>query len=86
MKTQSPDTHPDMERLQIELFRKAGPERRVQIALSLSQQLMALTKRTIREMHPDTSEVEKGLIFVSLVYGQDLANRVRSYLQERGEI
>ena len=81
MKTQSPDTHPDIERIQIELFRQATPERRVQIALSLSQQLMALSKRAIREAHPDASEVEVGLLFVALVYGQDLADRVRAYLQ-----
>lgn len=81
---QSPDTSPDIERLQIELFRDATPERRVQIALSLSQQLMALSRRAIREAYPQATEEEVGLMFVAFNYGQDLADRVREYLKSRG--
>lgn len=83
MKTQSPDTRNDAEHMQIELFRCASPERRAQIALSLSQQLMALSRRAIREAHPEAREEEVGLMFVALNYGQELADRVREYLNLR---
>lgn len=35
--TQSRDTHPEIERVQIELLRQAGPQRRLTLGLSLSE-------------------------------------------------
>jgi hypothetical protein len=83
MKAHSLDTHPDVERAQVELFRRATPERRAQIALSLSQQLMALSRRAIREAHPKATEEEVALMFVAFTYGAGLADRVREYLKSR---
>jgi len=37
------DTHPDGERVQIELLRKAGPEHRVAMAYALADQVMAMS-------------------------------------------
>ncbi len=83
LRTQSSDTHPDVERVQIELFRQATPERRAQIALSLSQQMLALSRRAIREVHPNASEEEVDLLFVARAYGQELADRVREYIEKK---
>jgi hypothetical protein len=42
MRTQSPDTHPEAERVQIELLRKAGPARRLELGLSFSHDALRL--------------------------------------------
>ena len=83
MKTQSPDTQPEVEQIQIELFRKAGSVRRFNLARSLSQTAIELSRRAIRRQHPDASEEEVRLIWVALHYGQDLADRLRADLERR---
>jgi hypothetical protein len=79
-RTQSPDTHPEAERVQLELFRRASPARRVQLALSLSDAAIALSRRAISRQDPAASAQEVGLRFVALHYGDDLAARLRAYL------
>ncbi len=83
MRTQSRDTHPEVERVQIELLRKAGVARRFSLARSLSQTVIQLSRRAIRESHPDASEEELALIFVELNYGKELAERLRADLARR---
>ena len=83
MKTQSEDTHPEAERVQIELLRKATPAQRAQLALSLSETTIKLARRAIRRANPGASEEEVGLIFVEVHYGKELADRVRAYLERR---
>jgi hypothetical protein len=83
MKTQSSDTHPDAERVQIELLRRATVGQRAEIAIALSQTVIELSRRAIRRAHPDASEQEVGLMFVALHYGQDLADRVRAYIDRQ---
>jgi hypothetical protein len=83
VRTQSEDTHPDAERVQIELLRKATPAQRAQLALSLSETTIKLARRAIRRANPDASEEEVGLIFVEVHYGKELADRVRAYLAKR---
>lgn len=83
MKTQSSDTHPEVERLQIELLHKAGMTRRLQLGLELSGEALEIAQRAIRRAHPDVSELEAKLIFVEVTYGKDLADRVRAHLAKR---
>ena len=83
MRTQSEDTNPEVERLQIELLRKAGMARRLQLGLELSGEALEMAQRGIRRANPDASELEVKLIFVEVTYGKDLADRVRAYLQKR---
>ena len=83
MKTQSPDTHPTIEQIQIELLRKIGPARRLELALSLSQSALELAREGIRKANPNASEEEIGLIFVEVTYGKELADRVRNYLARK---
>jgi hypothetical protein len=85
MKTQSRDTHPAIEQIQIELLRKTSPARRLELALSLSQSAIELTREGIRKANPDASKEEIGLIFVEVTYGKELADRVRNYLARRRE-
>jgi hypothetical protein len=77
------DTHPDAERVQIDLLRQATPERRAALALSLSQHVAYLARQAIRRVNPGASETEIDLQYVALHYGQDLADRLRAYLDTR---
>ena len=83
MKTQSSDTSPEVERVQIELLRKAGKTRRLQLGLELSGEALEMAQRAIRRSHPDISELDAKLLFVEVTYGKDLADRVRSQLAKR---
>ena len=83
MKTQSEDTSPEVERVQIELLRKAGKTRRLQLGLELSGEALEMAQRAIRRSHPDISELDAKLLFVEVTYGKDLADRVRSQLAKR---
>ncbi len=83
MATQSRDTHPEAERIQIELLRKAGPQRRLELGIAFSQEAMAIARQGIARAHPHLSEEEQKLLFVEVTYGKDLADRVRAYLTRR---
>ena len=84
MNTGLSDTHPDAERVQIELLRKATIAQRVRLTRSLSSMAMQLAWRAIEEANPGASEHEIALIFVAVHHGQDLANRLRADFVRRG--
>ena len=83
MRTQSEDTSPEMERVQIELIRKASPARRFAIMEAWSQLLMEANKQHIRKDYPGASEEEISLIFVARHYGQALADGLRADMTRR---
>lgn len=80
MKTQSPDTTVEAERVQIALFRASTLERRIALALSLSKTVLSLSRTAIRQAHPDVTEEEVDLLFIEYQYGEKLARQVRAYL------
>ncbi len=78
------DTDPRAAAVQLELLRQAGPERRAAIAGRLSDEVIRLSRRALREQSsPDVDELEVKLRWVELHYGADLAPRVRAYLAAR---
>ncbi len=79
MKTQSTDTHPNAEKVVISLMRKASPAKKFSQVRSLSQTMMQLSRRAIARANPNWDEQEINLLFVSLHYGKDLADRLREY-------
>ncbi|WIG61436.1 MAG: hypothetical protein OJF49_004184 [Ktedonobacterales bacterium] len=83
MKTQSPDTTPEAERVQIELLRRASPARRLELAMSLSQWVLQLSWQGIRELHPEFDEHEVRLASLASRYVLPLAERVRISLLGR---
>lgn len=80
MKTQSRDTHPDAERVQIELLRRATVAQRFRLVRSLSHTAMQLAWRAIERANPDASEDELRVKFITIHHGQELGERVRAYL------
>ena len=83
MLTQSIDTHTAAERVQISLIRQASVARRISLARSLSQTAIQLSRRAILRCNPELSEQELNLAFVVHHYGNDLADRLRKYLEEK---
>jgi hypothetical protein len=83
MLARSADTDPEAERVQIDLLRRAGPTRRVQMALTLSAQVIGLARLALRRASPGSTDAEIDLEFVARYYGPDLADDLRRYLQAR---
>lgn len=83
MFTQSHDTRPEAERVQIELLSRATTERRLELGLSLSQEAILIARRAIIHANPLASEEDQKLLFVEITYGKEVADRVRAYLVER---
>ena len=83
MITQSSDTDPQAERVQIELLRAASVSERISLVRSLSQTVMTLSRRAIQRVNPSMSERELDLAFVAYHYGEDLAERLRQYLRRK---
>ncbi len=77
------DTDPETERVHLDLLRRAGPARRLQLALSLSRTVMSLSRGGIARIHEGASPEELGLRFVAVHYGAELANALRADLLSR---
>ncbi len=83
MRTQSMDTSPEAERVQIELIRKASVTKRFTIMQSWSQFIIEANRQAIRKANPKASEEEIALIFVARNYGQALADGLQADLARR---
>jgi len=83
MISQSPDTAPEAEKIQIELIRKSSISRRISIVRSLSQTVIYLSRRAIKRAKPFLSERELDIAFVANHYGEELAERLRLYLEQK---
>src|SRR5260370_31228355 len=83
MRTQSEDTSPEIERVQIELIRKASPAKIFNLVRSMSQTMMQASRENIQRLHPGASKEELTLIFIELYYGKELANFVRAKMERR---
>jgi len=86
MITQSLDTHPEAEKVQISLIQKAGIARRIGIARSLSQTAMLLSRRAISRANPQLSEQELNLVIVAHNYGSEIADRLGNYLKRKNVV
>src|SRR5258707_11314506 len=84
MRTQSEDTSPEIERVQIELIRKASPAKIFNLVRSMSQTMMQASRENIQRLHPGASKEELTLTFIELYYGKELANFVRAKMERRG--
>lgn len=82
MKTISADTNPETEKVLISLLRKESKARKFSQIRSLSQMTIQLSKRAIARANRDLDENQINLLFINYHYGSDLAERVKSYLEE----
>ena len=86
MKTQSRDTHPEIERMQIEMLRRLSPQERLDRMNTWSKAVLELAWYGLERANPGANEKELGILFVAIHYGQPLADRLRDYLHKRGEL
>jgi hypothetical protein len=77
------DTHPDAERVQIELLRKMTGAQKIAQMRSSTAMAIGLARRAIARANPQLNEQEVNLLWMEQTYGKDLATRVRNYLNER---
>ncbi|GHO65109.1 hypothetical protein KSC_040010 [Ktedonobacter sp. SOSP1-52] len=83
MSTQSVDTHPDAERVLIDLIRKAPVERRFRLVQSLTQSTLWANIRSWQERYAGNTEREAAVRFVSFLYGEALAQHVQAALERQ---
>ena len=83
MRTQSVDTHPEAERIMIELIRRAPLSKRFRLVQSLTQSTMWSSIHTWQESHCEASEQEAAVHVFSSSYETNLARRVQEALEMR---
>jgi hypothetical protein len=76
MRTQSPDTSPEAERVLIELLRQAPAWRRLQLTDRMSNFARGLSLAGLRARHPQASETELRRRFADIHLGPKLAAQV----------
>ncbi len=81
MRTQSTDTDPVIERIQVAGLRRLTPTQRFQMANRLTRSVFTLSWGNFRRKHAHLGEREAALLWVRLLYGDDLAERVSAYLE-----
>ncbi len=77
------DTSPEAERVWIELWRKATPERRLERTLAVTDFVVTASRAAIAKARPDLSPREQKLFWVENTYGRKLADELREHLNER---
>ena len=66
------DTTPEAEKIQLDIFRRMGPERRLQAGLDLSRTCRELLREGVRLRHPDYNERQIRLAVTRLTLPDDL--------------
>ena len=74
------DTHPDAERVQIELLRRKTPAERLAMARRLSELVVRMSREAIARGHPDWTPRQVNLAWMEISYGRELADEVREHL------
>jgi len=71
----SPDTTPQAEEIQFEIYRKMGPARRTVVAAQMSEQARAITLAGIRYRHPEYDEETAKWALFRMLVGDELFAR-----------
>ncbi len=82
MRTQSVDTHPDAERIMIELIRRSPMSKRFRLVQSLTQSAFWSNIHAWRESHREATGQEEAVHLLSYSYGIALAQRVQAALEK----
>jgi hypothetical protein len=79
------DTHPDAERVQLELIRTMTIAERLKRAAEWTRTAVNFSRQGIAKAHPGLDNRELDLLWVEQQYGRDLSNRLRAYLEDRSQ-
>jgi hypothetical protein len=77
------DTHPEAERVQLDLIRQMTIAERLARAGEWTRMVVKLSRQELARTHPGLDKRELDLLWVEQQYGMDLATRLRKYLEER---
>ena len=78
----SPDTHPEIERWQIERLRQMPSWRKMTLMAEMNQTVRTLALAGLRQRHPDDTPAQRRRRLADLLLGQGLAARVYGPLPE----
>jgi len=81
--TLSPDTHPDIERLQIQRLRQMPPWRKMALVGEMNRTVRTLALAGLRQRYPNDSPAQRQRRLADLVLGPELAARVYGPLWEQ---
>jgi hypothetical protein len=70
------DTHPEMEALQIQLWRQASPTRKMEMLAQLNASVRLLALAGLRSRYPQAGEAELRRKLAGLILGEDLARDI----------
>ncbi|MDA0838066.1 MAG: hypothetical protein O3B01_29230 [Planctomycetota bacterium] len=85
MRTQSPDTSPEAERVMIELLRQASPSRKFQMIENNQRLVRAAAMTGLRERHPDEPDGQLKRRLADLLLGRELASKAYGPLEAQPE-
>jgi len=83
MRTQSPDTSPEAERVMIELLRSASPSRKFQMIEGNQRLVRTMAMMGLRERHPAETEGQLRRRLADLLLGAELAAKAYGPLEQR---
>lgn len=83
MRTQSPDTHPEIEKVLILLIQNSSVAQRISKVRSLSESTIKLSRRAIMRANPGLDKTELDFKFISFHYGERLAALFREHMKSR---
>ena len=69
------DTAPEAHEVQLEIYRRMGPERRFELGVRMSEDIRALAAEGIRARHPEYSEAEVRFALFRMLLGDELFGR-----------
>ena len=78
----SPDTDPQIERMQIEGLRQMPPWRKLEPVGDMNRTVRALALAGLRQRHPDDTPAQRRRRLADLALGPELAERVYGPLSE----
>lgn len=76
MTSLSSDTHPKMEALQIQLWRQATPQKKMEMLAQLNASAHKIALAGLRSRHPQADEAELRRRLAGLLLGEELARKV----------
>jgi len=76
MTTLSPDTHPEIERLQIQRLRQMPPWRKLALVSEMNRTVRTLALAGLRQRHPHDTPAQRQRRLADLLLGAELAERV----------
>jgi hypothetical protein len=86
MKTLSPDTNAEAERVQIELLRQAPAWRKLALVGQLNQAVRFLALEGLRQRYPHATLPELERRLADMWLGPDLAAQVYGAIKDRGAV